>query len=262
MHVPQYRETLFSQVYPGKQDSGPTYIPILAALNTRFGFTSAQKACIALRSDAGFGSDGNVNQALESSWHVLAKGKGGRRPTAYARQIPQDAWQLIGHNRWVAEAVDPVLYIRPTQHFVLRWLTESQGMKYSTVVSSLLQYSAAETIALYDRRGQCETEIQADKGGLKLERRRKKRLMAQEALVLLTDVAHNLLTWTRDWMFPAPSPLVSLGTTRLIDDVLCLPGHLEFHNDRLVEIQLNQRHPYAAQVAVGLARLLDHFHMT
>ena len=155
-----------------------------------------------------------------------------------------------------------MLYIRPTQHFVLRWLTESQGMKYSTVVSSLLQYSAAETIALYDRRGQCETEIQADKGGLKLERRRKKRLMAQEALVLLTDVAHNLLTWTRDWMFPAPSPLVSLGTTRLIDDVLCLPGHLEFHNDRLVEIQLNQRHPYAAQVAVGLARLLDHFHMT
>jgi hypothetical protein len=50
-------------------------------------------------------------------------------------------------------------------------------------------------IAYYDARGACETEIQADKGGLLLSRRRKKVLAAQETLVLLTDLAHNLLAW-------------------------------------------------------------------
>jgi hypothetical protein len=75
-----------------------------------------------------------------------------------------------------------------------------------------------DIIAYYDDRGACETEIQADKGGLKMERRRKKRLAAQEALILLTDVAHNLLAWVPQWMFP-DEPLATFGTIRLIEDV-------------------------------------------
>ena len=116
----------------------------------------------------------------------------------------------------------------------------------------------ANIIAHYDDRGACETEIQADKGGLKMERRRKKRLAAQEALILLTDVAHNLLAWVPRWMFPG-EPLAAFGTTRLVEDVLHLPGRLLFHGDRLAEVQLNQLHPYAEQVAAGLQRLLAHF---
>jgi hypothetical protein len=30
VHAPQYHETLFSQVYPGKQESSPAYVPTLA----------------------------------------------------------------------------------------------------------------------------------------------------------------------------------------------------------------------------------------
>jgi hypothetical protein len=40
-----------------------------------------------------------------------------------------------------------------------------------------------------------ENEIKADTGGLLLPRRRKKHLNAQEALVLLADLAHNI------WVF-------------------------------------------------------------
>ena len=93
--------------------------------------------------------------------------------------------------------------------------------------------------------------------GLKLCKRRKKRLAAQEALVLLTDVAHNTLAWVSLWMFP-DGPLDAFGTTRLIEDVLAIPGHLIFDGERLVEVQLNKLHPYAAQTATGLERLLDH----
>lgn len=54
-------------------------------------------------------------------------------------------------------------------------------------------------------------------------------------------------------------PLTGFGPTRLIEDVLAIPGHLVFDGDRLVEVQLNERHPYAFQVALGLERLLAHF---
>lgn len=115
-----------------------------------------------------------------------------------------------------------------------------------------------EVIDHYDDRAACETEIQADKGGLKLTKRHKKQLAAQEALMLLIDLAHNLLAWSSTWMF-VDGPLTELGTTRLIEDVLTIPGHLIFEDEHLVEVQLNELHPHAAQVAQGLERLSAYF---
>lgn len=161
-------------------------------------------------------------------------------------------------DRWIARAIDPPIYVRPTQHLVLRWRTPKGQIKHSTVVCSVVDWSLSQVVAHYDDRGACEAEIQADKGGLKLCQRRKKRLAAQETLVLLTDVAHNTLAWLSSGMFP-DAPLSAFGTTRLIEDVLTIPGHLVFHGERLVEAQLNELHPYAAQTAVGLEWLLDHF---
>ncbi len=206
----------------------------------------------------GFGGDANVNHALTADWQVLGKGKGGRRPQAYAQHISAEHWQELGQQRWVASACAPVTYVRPTQHLVLRWQTSAGQIKYSTVVCSVLAWTPAEVIAHYDDRGACETEIQADKGGLKLEQRRKHLLAAQEALILLTDVAHNLLAWTTHWMFGSET-LAEFGATRFTEDVLCLPGRLYFNDGRLHEVQLNQLHPHAQAVAPGLTRLLAHF---
>ncbi|HYN87260.1 MAG TPA: transposase [Ardenticatenaceae bacterium] len=233
-------------------------MPVLEALERTLGFSHAQKAQTLIRSDAGFGGDANVNNALQAGWQVLAKGKGGRRPNAYAREVADAAWHALGHDRWVAVAVNPPTYVRPTQHLVLRWRTETGRTKYSTVVCSIMDWPLAEIIFQYDDRGACETEIQADKAGLKLERRRKKQLAAQEALILLTDLAHNLLAWTRHWMFPE-GPLATFGTTRLIEDVFAIPGRLVFRGDQLTEVHLNALHPYAQPTAAGLQRLLAHF---
>jgi len=134
VQAPQYHETVFSRIYPGKQDSGTTYIPILAALAPCLQLSVAQKRRTILRSDAGFGADANVNQALTADWQVLGKGKGGRRPQAYARVIAATAWQDLGQERWVAPASQPVTYVQPTQHLVLRWQTSDGKTKYSTVV--------------------------------------------------------------------------------------------------------------------------------
>ena len=152
----------------------------------------------------------------------------------------------------------PRTFMRPAQWLGLRWRTQRGDLKQSVVVCSVCRWSPQEVIAHYDARGACETEIQADKGGLLLSRRRKKVLAAQEALVLLTDLAHNLLAWATHWMFPT-GPLATFGPTQLIQDVLMLPGHLIFNQQQLTEVHLNVLHPYAADVAAGLERLLDHF---
>lgn len=258
VHAPQYHETLFSRVYPGKQESSPTYVPTVDTLDSFLGFTADQKRRTVLRSDAGFGSDANVNHALNAQWQVLTKNKGGRRPQAFARRVASSDWLSLGKERWVAQAVNPPTYACPTQCLVLRWHTPTDKVKYAVVICSITHWKMAETIAYYDDRGACETEIQADKSGLKLERRRKKRLAAQEALVLLTDIAHNLLAWIPQWMFPL-EPLAEFGTTRLTEDVLQLPGRLFFDQERLTEVHLNQLHPHAEAVAAGLQRLLSHF---
>ena len=235
------------------------YIPVLQALNQFLGFTRAQKQRTIMRSDSGFGGDANVNHALKKQWQVLTKGSGGRRPGAFARQIAPKDWQTLRpDDRWVAPAVAPPTYVCPVQHLVLRWRTRKGQLKHSIVVCSVLEWSMAQVIAYYDDRGACETEIQADKGGLKLCKRRKKRAAAQEALILLTDVAHNTLAWASHLMFP-DGLLAHFGTTQLIEDVLAIPGRLIFNQDRLVEAQLNELHPHAAQVASGLERLLDYF---
>jgi hypothetical protein len=259
VHAPQYHETLFSRLYPGNQQSQTTYVPVLHALDTFLGFTDAQKAGTILRSDAGFGSDNNVNTALAASWQVVTKSSGGRRPAAVLRQIPDAAWQeLRPDDRWVALAPAPVQLVRPVQWLALRWRTPRGDLKQALVVCSVDTWSASEVIHYYDDRGACETEIQADKGGLQLGRRRKKIAAAQEVLILLTDVAHNLLAWMTPWMFPS-GPLGQLGSTQLVQDVLTMPGRLIFQRQQLVAVELNRRHPYAPEVAAGLERLLDHF---
>jgi hypothetical protein len=258
VHAPQYHETLFSHVYAGNQESSPTYKPTVDALDSFLRLDSVQKQRTVLRSDAGFGSDANVNYALDAQWQVLTKNKGGRRPKAWARQVAAQDWLSLGKQRWVAPAVAPPSYARPCQCLVLQWCTPGDKVKYAVLISSIPAWSMSETVAHYDDRGACETEIQADKGGLKMERRRKKCLAAQEALILLTDVAHNLEAWVRRWMFPN-EPLASFGTTRLTEDVLQLPGRLFFDQAQLSLVQLNRRHPHAEAVAAGLQRLLSHF---
>jgi hypothetical protein len=258
VHAPQYHETLFSRVYPGNQESSPVYMPTLKALDAFLDLPEEHKRRTIVRSDAGFGSDANVNRALDAGWQVLTKNKGGRRPTAFARKIAEKDWVACSAERWLSPAVSPPSYTRPMTCLVMRFLTSRREIKYAILLCSVTQWTMQEVLAYYDDRGACETEIQADKGGLKLERRRKKRATAQEVLVLLTDLGHNLLAWVRPWMFPT-APLASFGTMRMIEDVFHMPGRLCFCGERLTEVQLNRRHPYAAEVADGLKRLLEHF---
>ena len=149
-------------------------------------------------------------------------------------------------------------FARRTQTLVLRWITESDEIKHATLVHSLLDRDWRTIPGLFDDRAAMESEIKMDKWGLLLPRRRKHLFPAQEALILLTDLAHNLLAWLHPWMF-ANSRFAQFGPVALVNDVLSMPGEIVIKGDRLQMVSLWDTHPYAADMQKCLVKLLEHF---
>lgn len=207
------------------------------------------------RLDGGFGTDANINWLLTRTGQLVTKGYNATRAAATARRRAAEDWLEIGPERWVALVPDGVRYSRRTQHLVLHWRGEKGSEHYALVVHTLLNWSMAEVVRFYDARAQQEVQIRQDKTGLQLMRRRKHAWPAQEAWVILNDLAHNLLAWTHDWMWQG-SRFEGYGCLRLVQDVLSLPGQLSFKGDKLQKVALCRSEPYAPEVAECLEHLL------
>ena len=188
---------------------------------------------------------------------MLVKGYSGKRANACARAVP--CWEeLRVGERWIAPAPMPLRYYRRTQTAVVRWKTTQGRYRHSLLTTSLLEYSLAALAEAYDDRAAIEAEIKADKGGLQLHRRRKKRLAAQEALVVLTDLAHNLLAWTRGWMF-RDSPFADAGIYRIVKELFPIPGKVMVEEGQIVKLRLKASHPLAQPMLTCLTRLFEPF---
>jgi Transposase DDE domain group 1 len=256
--APLYHETLLSLLYPGSQSGLKTFKSTMRATHALLTLTREQRRQTILRTDAGLGTDENINWALSHDYQVLMKGFNGKRAKAFASRIPAAAWHPVGVGRAVAIVPNAPRYARRTQTLLLRWTNPSAQTGYATLVHSLLDREWVTIPALFDGRGAMESEIKADKGGLLMPKRRKKRLAAQEALILLTDVAHNLLAWSHDWML-GESRFRLLGPYALVNDLLCIPGRVRFKGDKLQMVALRDTHPYAADMRLCLVQLLEHF---
>ena len=68
----------------------------------------------------------------------------------------------------------------------------------------------------YDGRAGMEADLKSDKHGLALAVIRKQRLPAQQMVVLLIQLAHNVLLWARQWLAKNAPRLGQYGIVRLI----------------------------------------------
>jgi hypothetical protein len=220
--------------------------------------THDQRRQTVWRTDGGLGTDENINWALAHDYQVVMKGYNGKRAIAFSRQIANPDWYPLRQDRWVAVVPKAPRYARRTQTLLLRWLTESKQMQYATLVHSLLEHDWRSIPALYDGRGAMETEIKADKSGLLIPKRRKKRSAAQAALILLSDWAHNILAWSRHWMFTG-TRFADFGPSAVVNDVLCVPGEVVIKGGQLHMVTLRESHPYALEMTTSLAKLLEKF---
>jgi hypothetical protein len=123
-------------------------------------------------------------------------------------------------------------------------LDELQWAKDGPVVAS--KSEILEQVHFYDSRAVIETaSIKADKQGLGLVKRRKFNLAGQEMLVLLAQLAHNLVTWTKGWLAALEPELETFGVQRWVRDLFAIAGQVVFELGRIVKVHLNQRNRLA-----------------
>jgi hypothetical protein len=170
---------------------------------------------------------------------------------------------------WVTR---PTPYVLPTRQLAIRH--RKHGGKhtgefgYSVLVFNLSDATLAELLGLnapreplaaqamfnalhfYDLRGGAlETQFKGDKQGLGLAHRNKRRFYAQEMLVLLGQLAHNIVIWSRNRLAQADPHFASFGIRRMVRDVFRIEGFLCFDPDgAIAHVTLNPRHPCAAAV--------------
>jgi hypothetical protein len=178
--APTYHETLLSMIYPGSPNGSTTFKTSVRAMQNLLHLTREQRRQTVWRTDGGLGTDDNINWALTHDYQVLMKGYNGKRALAFARQVTDSDWYPLRADRWVAIVPKAPRYARRTQTLSLRWLTEAKQLQYATLVHSLLDQDWHTLPALYDGRGAMETEIKADKSGLLIPKRRKKRSMPKK----------------------------------------------------------------------------------
>lgn len=119
-------------------------------------------------------------------------------------------------------------------------------------------------VRLYDQRGGgVETSFKGDKQGLGLSKRRKKRFEAQQMVMFLGSLAHNVVVWVQRWLAAPASPLQHYGPMRMVRDVCQISGFLV--PDALGDIRqivLNQNAPLARILLLPLQTLLASAHVT
>lgn len=246
----KYRETVWSELYPGNQHTVPCFQPAVLAAENALELAPDQRRRTVYRLDGGAGSDDQLLWLFARDYQVMAKGTSNRRAEALSRQVFRwDAYEAY----WLGEVVAPIDYGRPVRVFVKRRLVDGV-FRHSYYVSTLSLPSKGLFMAYYDQRGGAEVEqFRNDKSGLNLSARRKQRFPAQKGYILLTDLAHNLLA---DFHHRAlvGSRFEGYGPKRIVRDLLQLPGKLTFVDGKITKIELLGQKQFSQDLLICLER--------
>ena len=115
---------------------------------------------------------------------------------------------------------------------------------------------------MYNQRGgTIEIEFKEDKQGFGLTKRNKKRYYAQQMVVLLSTLAHNVVVWAREWLHEV-SKIGRQGVLRMVRDVFHVCGFVELGaRNAIRRIVLNDAAMWARRCANPLRALLKQAHV-
>jgi hypothetical protein len=247
----QYGEVIFEKLYPGNTTSKEVLKETLTEVERILGLDHKKRKRTLIRLDGGFGTDANLNWLCWRGYQFITKGYSANRAKKVAKSVPEEDWRegpTRGQELGLPQR--PHRYGRRTKTVVRRWRDEKGELHQDLLITTLVDLSREEIAKLYDRRGGMEVDIKGDKRGLGLEKRRKKRFFAQEALVLLAQLAHNLLVWFKRW-FLCGTEAAGLGMERLVRDILAMPAQVRVRRCK-VWLKLPTLHPWAKAVWKGI----------
>jgi hypothetical protein len=258
----RYQELVVEHLLPGTDQLPKALRPLVEAMEQVLELDVGRRARTLIRVDAGGGSVDDLNWLLGRGYQVLAKEYSGKRAHKLAATVatwvddPRVPGRQIG---WIPGSAPE--YVRPVLRIAVR-SPKKQGQWGIGVLITATEEVSAEvraaqtppqvadlltTVYRYDARGGgVETANKADKQGLGIGKRNKKRFAAQQVLGQLGRLAHNLVVWARGWLASEAPTVQKLGVKRLVRDVFHINGVVEQDaRGRICRIVLNHAHCYA-----------------
>jgi hypothetical protein len=279
----RYGDIVVDRVFAGTVQLATAFVPLVRAAEGTLGLDEAQRKRTIVRMDGGGGSLADVNWALARGYAVHCKDYSASRAETLAASVtewvadPRVPGRQVG---WVP--VPAPAYVRPVRRLAVRCPKKNGQWAVGVLVSAL---APADVIALtsqpcdrvddpravllayvyfYDQRGGgVETSFREDKQGLGLTKRSKKRFAAQQMVVSLGTLAHNVLVWARAWLAPALPRLARYGLVRFVRDIWGISGFVvgDPGTGDLLRIVLNRAAPLAQDLAPALHALLAQDHI-
>jgi hypothetical protein len=245
-----YDEIIVDQLYPGKRQLESSLPRLVEMAETALNLGENQRARTVLRVDAGGGSETNINWILNRGYGLLIKIHNWQRVRKLIESVTH--WYTDPHvpGRQVGWVEVPYAYAQATRQVALRKLKPNGQWLHQVLVFNLTDEVLFAALAVYDQRGGgAETQNKGNKQGLHLAHRNKHSFVAQEILVLLAQLAHNLLIWTRNDLARDDDAFAHYGIQRMVRDVLQIPGCVQLDmTGQVVRITLQPSHPLAAKV--------------
>ena len=272
-----YEEIVTERLYMGNRQLQASLRELVTDSEQVLNLGRFERQRTLLRLDGGGGQDAHINWLLKRGYLILVKAASWRRIEKLARQVTHWTPDPADPQRQTAWVERPHAYHKPTRQLLVRTRRQDGTWSHSLLVSNApdsllavlghvpirrtMREQERRLALLYasDRRGGAdETAFKADKQGLFLAKRNKQSFAAQEMLVLLAQLAHNLLIWTRNALPDRQPAARHLGILRLVRDVLAIPGKIEVDaQGRLLSITLNQRCPFAAALVLAFSAALS-----
>lgn len=262
----RYDEVVVDKLYNGKRQLDTSLPELVLEAENALGLDETRRCHTILRVDGGGGKDENINWMLNRHYHVSVKAKNWHRSAKLAASVVTWYSDPKMPDRELGWATKPFPYAQPTRQLVLRKRKQNGSWSFHALIFTLTDQMLFELLGqavpahpsdeqiliaalhFYDLRGGgLETQNKGDKQGLSLSRRNKHRFAAQEMLILLAQLAHNLLIWTRNDLAVTHPRFRKYGIQRIVRDVLQIPGSVQITKQGTIgKVRLNSRHPLAA----------------
>jgi hypothetical protein len=142
---------------------------------------------------------------------------------------------------------------RPLAQYAVRTPSKeyASGYYHAIVFTSRTELTMTQVVEHYDGRAGMEADLKGDKHGL----------AAQHLVILLLQLAHNVLLWAREWLSESAPRLRDYGIIRLIQQVWAIPGRLKLTDQQIRRIRLRPQHPRTRDVCQGFRPLLLKHHL-
>lgn len=270
----RYAEIVVDRLYDGKRQLHRSLQALLTTTEDVLELTENKRKLTIVRIDGGGGEDEDINWVLSREYYLLVQGKSWRRAEKLVASVTVWYPDPKVRDREVGWITEPHAYIKPTRQRGLRTRKKNGAWSYHVLVFNLtdeMLFHLCErampperqpadvlfaALHAYDRRGGgVETQNRGVKQGLGLSHRNMHRFAPQEMLVLLGQLAHDEIIWTRNALVQADPRFQKYGIQRTVRDVLQIDGRIVIDADGQIQnIVLNERHPLTAAVQSALTR--------